>query len=59
MLEPKRVKNRVHVDLRAIDVDVELDQLLSLGPRTAEPQPNPGLVVLPDPERNEFCLLRS
>jgi Glyoxalase-like domain len=56
--ESKRVKNRVHVDLRTDDVDGELDRLLSLGATASEHQPNPALIVLNDPEGNEFCLLR-
>ncbi|GAA4429512.1 VOC family protein [Georgenia halophila] len=54
--EPKTVKNRVHLDLAADDADAELARLLSLG---AQVQADRGeLVVLGDPEGNEFCLLR-
>lgn len=56
--EPKRVKNRVHLDLRAVDVDAEIARLTSLGATVPDHQPNPELVVLLDPEGNEFCLLR-
>ena len=56
--ESKRVKNRVHIDLRTDDVDGELIRLLSLGATASEHQPNPALIVLHDPEGNEFCLLR-
>ena len=56
--EPKRVKNRVHLDLRADNVDEELDRLLGLGARAFDDQPNDDLIVLQDPEGNEFCLLR-
>ena len=56
--EPKRVKNRVHLDLCADDVGSELSRLVSLGAVVADGQPNPELVVLLDPEGNEFCLLR-
>jgi hypothetical protein len=52
------VKNRVHLDLVADDVDAEIDRLISLGARRADAQPNVGLVVLHDPEGNELCLLR-
>lgn len=56
--EAKLVKNRVHLDLRADDVDAEVDRLIRLGARELHEQRNDGLVVLQDPEGNEFCLLR-
>lgn len=56
--EPKRQKNRVHLDLRSEDVDAEVDRLIGLGARPLDDQPNDGLVVLQDPEGNEFCVLR-
>ena len=56
--EPKRVKNRVHLDLRSDDVDAEVDRVLGLGARVLVDQPNDDLIVLQDPEGNEFCLLR-
>jgi len=56
--EPKQLKNRVHLDLRADDVDDELDRLVGLGARPLDDQPSDDVVVLQDPEGNEFCLLR-
>jgi hypothetical protein len=56
--EPKGVKNRVHLDLRTDDVGAEVDRLLGLGARALVDQPNEDLIVLQDPEGNEFCLLR-
>ena len=56
--EVKLVKNRVHIDLEADDVEAELERLLELGATIAPEQANDGLVVLLDPEGNEFCLLR-
>ncbi len=56
--EVKLVKNRVHIDLEADDVEAELERLLELGATLAPEQANDGLVVLLDPEGNEFCLLR-
>lgn len=58
--EPRRGKNRVHVDLSAGDgaFEAELSRLESLGATRAGDQPNSALVVLHDPEGNEFCLLR-
>ena len=56
--EPKTVKNRVHLDLRADDPSAEVARLVSLGATVAPDQRNGGLVVLLDPEGNEFCLLK-
>jgi hypothetical protein len=56
--EPKRVKNRIHIDVRADDFHAELARLIDLGARTADHQANDDLIVLHDPEGNEFCLLR-
>lgn len=60
----KRVKNRVHFDLRPVEGprDAELTRLLNLGATTVTDLRNPdgtGWVVLADPEGNEFCILRS
>ena len=57
--EVKTVKNRVHLDLRADDANAEVARLVSLGATVAPDQRNEGLVVLLDPQGNEFCLLRS
>jgi predicted enzyme related to lactoylglutathione lyase len=57
--EPKRIKNRVHVDLRCDDADAEAARLVALGARIALQQENNDLIVLSDPEGNEFCLLRQ
>jgi hypothetical protein len=56
--ETKVVKNRVHLDLRADDVDAEAARLVALGATRPALQPNDSLVVMLDPEANEFCLLR-
>lgn len=56
--EGKTVKNRVHLDLSCADVDGEIARLRSLGATVQADQPNDTLVVLRDPEGNEFCLLR-
>ena len=59
--EPKTVKNRLHLDLRADGTsrDEELERLLALGARHADVGQGPDVswVVLADPEGNEFCLL--
>jgi hypothetical protein len=56
--EPKERKNRVHLELRSEDVDADVARLIGLGARILDDRPNDGLVVLQDPEGNEFCLLR-
>jgi hypothetical protein len=57
--EPKRTKNRVHVDLSCTDADAEQRRLTALGAAAAPSQPNATLIVMRDPEGNEFCLLRK
>ncbi|MFF7051400.1 VOC family protein [Streptomyces griseorubiginosus] len=52
--EGKRVKNRVHLDLRTADLDAEIERLSGLG--AAVQARHAGHVVLTDPEGNEFCL---
>lgn len=55
--EPKSVKNRVHLDLRAGDVEAEVKRLVALG--AAELHRQGSWVTLRDPEGNEFCIARS
>jgi hypothetical protein len=52
--EPKLVKNRVHVDLRANDVDAEVARLVAIG--AVEVHRQSTWVTLRDPEGNEFCV---
>jgi hypothetical protein len=52
--EPKTVKNRVHLDLRAADVSAEADRLVGLGARMLAKVED--WVVLADPEGDEFCI---
>ncbi|RKS68643.1 hypothetical protein BZB76_5764 [Actinomadura pelletieri DSM 43383] len=52
--EAKRVKNRVHLDLLAVDPEAEIQRLAALG-ATVQAR-HPDNVVLADPEGNEFCL---
>lgn len=56
--EPKSVKNRVHLDLVAEDVDAELTRLEALGATRQADQPDDRFTVLNDPEGNELCLMR-
>lgn len=53
--EPKAVKNRVHLDLRADDVEAEVKRLAALG--AAELHRHGSWVTLRDPEGNEFCMV--
>lgn len=55
--EPKTTKNRVHLDLRADDVEAEVDRLVSLG--AVELHRSGWWVTLEDPEGNEFCVHQS
>ena len=58
--EPKRGKNRLHLDLRPDDQHAEVARLLALGATAVDVgQGEQTWVVLADPEGNEFCVLRS
>jgi hypothetical protein len=52
--EPKTVKNRVHLDLRAADVEAEAERLIGLGARVLGRVED--WLVLADPEGDEFCV---
>ena len=53
--EPKTAKNRVHFDLRAPGtVAEEVERLAGLGATVV--RAGDGLVVMQDPEGNEFCV---
>ena len=60
--EPKRVKNRVHLDLTssAQDRDQEIERLVALGARRVDIGQTgaESWTVLADPEGNEFCVIR-
>jgi hypothetical protein len=56
--EPKRTKNRWHLDLRPDDRDAEVERLVDLGAERVDiGQGERSWVVLADPEGNEFCVL--
>ncbi len=62
--EPKRLKNRLHLDLVPTDRtrDEEIDRVLELGGRPVADLRNhdgTGWMVIADPEGNELCILRS
>jgi predicted enzyme related to lactoylglutathione lyase len=61
VVDAKRVKNRIHLDLVPEDAsqDQEVDRMLFLGARIIDDrrQATPGgWVVMADPEGNEFCV---
>lgn len=62
--EGKTAKNRVHLDVAAVDRtrDEEVERLVALGARVVEDHRTPdggGWVWCADPEGNEFCVVRS
>lgn len=52
--EEKVAKNRMHLDLRAADVEAEVARLVGLGARELLRRDDG--VVLADPEGNELCI---
>lgn len=53
--EPKTNKNRQHFDLRVVGaLEDEVERLISLGARTIRSDHD--IVVMTDPEGNEFCV---
>jgi predicted enzyme related to lactoylglutathione lyase len=60
--EPKIVKNRMHIDLHAVDVDAEVTRLLALGATRASErivEHGTSWTVLHDPDGNEFCVCEA
>jgi predicted enzyme related to lactoylglutathione lyase len=59
--EPKRSKNRLHLDLNVAedDMESEIDRLIALGAGHVNigQSPDSFWAVLIDPEGNEFCLV--
>ena len=62
VIETKKVKNRLHLDLTssAQDRDQEIERLLVLGARRVDigQTGEESWTVLADPEGNEFCVIR-
>lgn len=58
--EAKTVKNRMHLDIDAVDVEAEADRLTGLGARRATSdvcrEHGSSWIVMTDPEGNEFCV---
>jgi len=58
--EAKKMKNRLHLDLRPDDQEAEVERLVDMGARPADiGQGDQSWVVLADPEGNEFCVLSA
>ena len=59
--EEKSVKNRLHIDLRPVDQQAEVERLEALGAVRVSVGQGPEVtwVVLADPDGNEFCVLRA
>jgi hypothetical protein len=56
--EPKTTKARIHIDLRAPDVETEAQRLEALGARRIDigQGDNRDWIPMADPEGNEFCV---
>jgi catechol 2,3-dioxygenase-like lactoylglutathione lyase family enzyme len=59
--EPKRGRNRLHLDLYTQDQEAEVARLEALGATRLPWHYDPGddFVVLADPDGNEFCVIQS
>jgi hypothetical protein len=59
--EPKRVKNRVHLDVVTDDREKEVHRLVGLGATRVDDKDEGGYrwTVMTDPEANEFCVAAS
>jgi Glyoxalase-like domain len=56
--DPKRGKNRLHLDLTPEDQRAEVERLIALGAQQVDVgQGDASWVVMADPEGNEFCVL--
>lgn len=58
--DPRRGKNRIHLDWVPDDQQLEVDRLVGLGARRVDiGQGEVPWVILADPEGNEFCVLSA
>ncbi|WP_240805863.1 VOC family protein [Streptomyces sp. BPSDS2] len=55
--EPRRGKNRMHVDVTAPDPAAEQQRVEALGGHRLEGYADGGFLVMGDPEGNEFCII--
>ena len=61
VLEPKTVKTRIHLDLTVNDIDRAVEAVVAAGGRATGERHDYAegiVVVMADPEGNEFCLVR-
>src|SRR5262245_26607001 len=58
--ESKSVKNRMHLDIDAVDIEAEASRLEALGARRVEREQlhehGSSWILMTDPEGNEFCV---
>lgn len=58
--EPKTVKNRMHLDIDAVDIEAEATRLEALGALRVADDPihehGTDWILMTDPEGNEFCV---
>jgi predicted enzyme related to lactoylglutathione lyase len=58
--EPKTVKNRMHLDVDASDIEAEAARLEALGAYRVQPdqvhEHGTNWILMSDPEGNEFCV---
>jgi catechol 2,3-dioxygenase-like lactoylglutathione lyase family enzyme len=59
--DERKIKNRLHLDLRPDDQEAEVARLEELGAKRVDIGQGPEVtwVVMADPEGNEFCILRA
>jgi Glyoxalase-like domain len=59
--DERKIKNRLHLDLRPDDQAAEVARLEELGAKRVDIGQGPEVtwVVMADPEGNEFCILRA
>jgi predicted enzyme related to lactoylglutathione lyase len=61
--EPKTVKNRMHLDIEAPDIEAEATRLEGLGARRVQDdhvhEHGATWILMADPEGNEFCVCDS
>jgi predicted enzyme related to lactoylglutathione lyase len=58
--EPKTLKNRMHLDIDAVDIETEATRLEALGAQRVAGEPihehGTNWILMADPEGNEFCV---
>jgi predicted enzyme related to lactoylglutathione lyase len=57
----KRIKNRLHLDVKVPDLDVAIERVTALGDRAAQEciKKEWRWYVMADPEDNEFCIVTN